>query len=130
MAAEHRKHKVNDPKCAKCAELGWQCIPLAVESYGGRGSFGLSLKGSGWSASIWPPQLSTYSLKPTHVLYWPVITSTRKKLSYIGVCMIVCGHCVCVCVVYVCNITVLVQCCIMSTKFMEMVEMWCVIEGQ
>ncbi|KAL5457769.1 hypothetical protein EMCRGX_G035061 [Ephydatia muelleri] len=30
-AAEHRKHTENDPKCV---ELGWRCIPLAVESYG------------------------------------------------------------------------------------------------
>ena len=29
-AAEHRKHTENDPKCV---ELGWRCIPLAVESY-------------------------------------------------------------------------------------------------
>ena len=30
-SAEHRKHTENDPKCV---ELGWRCIPLAVESYG------------------------------------------------------------------------------------------------
>eukprot|EP00731_Ephydatia_muelleri_P019436 Em0012g261a len=29
--AEARKHNAND---SKCAELGWVCIPLAVESYG------------------------------------------------------------------------------------------------
>ena len=29
-AAENRKHTANDPKCA---ELGWRCVPLAVESY-------------------------------------------------------------------------------------------------
>ena len=29
-AAENRKHKANDPKCA---ELGWRCVPLAVETY-------------------------------------------------------------------------------------------------
>ena len=29
-AAEKRKHTANDPKCA---ELGWVCVPLAVESY-------------------------------------------------------------------------------------------------
>ncbi|KAL5470899.1 hypothetical protein EMCRGX_G028953 [Ephydatia muelleri] len=29
--AEVRKHNANDPKCR---ELGWVCIPLAVESYG------------------------------------------------------------------------------------------------
>ena len=29
--AEVRKHKANDPKCR---ELGWVCIPLAVETYG------------------------------------------------------------------------------------------------
>ena len=28
-AAEHRKHNKNDPKCA---ELGWRCVPLAVEN--------------------------------------------------------------------------------------------------
>ena len=30
-AAECRKHSSNDPKCQ---ELGWVCIPLAVETYG------------------------------------------------------------------------------------------------
>ena len=30
-AAEQRNHSENDPKCV---ELGWRCIPLAVESYG------------------------------------------------------------------------------------------------
>ena len=29
--AEVRKHNAND---AKCTELGWVCIPLAVETYG------------------------------------------------------------------------------------------------
>ena len=33
-AAEHRKHNENDPKCA---ELGWRCVPLAVENYGAWG---------------------------------------------------------------------------------------------
>ena len=31
LVAEARKHNAND---FKCAELGWVCIPLAVESYG------------------------------------------------------------------------------------------------
>ncbi|KAL5493890.1 hypothetical protein EMCRGX_G015125 [Ephydatia muelleri] len=31
LVAEARKHNAND---SKCAELGWVCIPLAVESYG------------------------------------------------------------------------------------------------
>ena len=31
MAADVRKHGVND---CKCAELGWVAIPLAVETYG------------------------------------------------------------------------------------------------
>ena len=31
FAAEERKHKAND---SKCAELGWVCIPIAVETYG------------------------------------------------------------------------------------------------
>eukprot|EP00731_Ephydatia_muelleri_P034840 Em0081g5a len=30
LAAEKHKHNAND---AKCSELGWKCIPLAVESY-------------------------------------------------------------------------------------------------
>ena len=30
FAAEERKHKAND---SKCAELGWVCIPIAVETY-------------------------------------------------------------------------------------------------
>ena len=33
-AAESRKHEQND---TKCSELGWQCIPLAVETYGAWG---------------------------------------------------------------------------------------------
>ena len=32
--AEARKHRANDPKCS---ELGWLCIPLAVETYGNWG---------------------------------------------------------------------------------------------
>ena len=32
--AESRKHDANDPKCV---ELGWICIPLAVEAYGNWG---------------------------------------------------------------------------------------------
>ena len=32
-AAECRKHAAND---ARCQELGWLCIPLAVETYGNR----------------------------------------------------------------------------------------------
>ncbi|KAL5475298.1 hypothetical protein EMCRGX_G027384 [Ephydatia muelleri] len=34
QAAEERKHASND---AKCEDLGWTCIPLAVESYGNWG---------------------------------------------------------------------------------------------
>ena len=33
-SVEHRKHTENDPKCV---ELGWRCIPSAVESYGAWG---------------------------------------------------------------------------------------------
>ena len=32
--AEVRKYRANDPKCS---ELGWVCIPLAVETYGNWG---------------------------------------------------------------------------------------------
>ena len=31
QAAESRKHQVNNEKCQ---ELGWACIPLAIETYG------------------------------------------------------------------------------------------------
>ena len=31
LAAETRKHIVNDKKCE---ELGWECVPIAVETYG------------------------------------------------------------------------------------------------
>ena len=34
FAAEVRKHTAND---AKCQELGWSCIPWAVEAYGNWG---------------------------------------------------------------------------------------------
>ena len=34
LLAEKRKHQANDPKCHM---LGWNCIPLAVESYGNWG---------------------------------------------------------------------------------------------
>ena len=34
LSVETHKHKVNDPKCS---ELGWVCVPLAVETYGNCG---------------------------------------------------------------------------------------------
>ena len=34
QSAEERKHRAND---VKCAELGWSCVPLAVETYGAWG---------------------------------------------------------------------------------------------
>ena len=34
-ATEEHKHVNND---AKCAELGWRCIPMVVESYGSWGT--------------------------------------------------------------------------------------------
>ena len=34
-ASEQRKHIANDPKCQ---ELGWVCVPLAVETYGNWGT--------------------------------------------------------------------------------------------
>ncbi|KAL5484534.1 hypothetical protein EMCRGX_G021052 [Ephydatia muelleri] len=34
VAAESRKYVANDPKCT---ELGWTCVPLAVETYGNWG---------------------------------------------------------------------------------------------
>ena len=34
QSAEARKHRAND---SKCSELGWVCVPLAVETYGNWG---------------------------------------------------------------------------------------------
>ena len=34
VAVEARKHRANNPKCS---ELGWVCIPLAMETYGNWG---------------------------------------------------------------------------------------------
>ena len=47
-SVEHRKHTENDPKCV---ELGWRCIPLAVElwSLGSRGVEGLLTGGYSFS---------------------------------------------------------------------------------
>ena len=36
LSAETRKHAANDPKCR---ELGWMCIPMAVEMYGNKQMF-------------------------------------------------------------------------------------------
>ena len=49
LAAETRKLHSNGPKCQ---ELGWSCIPLAVETYGNWGSRHMILS-PGWHPS-WP----------------------------------------------------------------------------
>ena len=54
--AEARKHRANDPKCS---ELGWVCIPLAVETYGN------------WSRDA----QSTFSHLASHLA---IITSSHK----------------------------------------------------
>ena len=38
FAAESRKHAANN---AKCQELGWSCIPLAIEAYSNWGERGV-----------------------------------------------------------------------------------------
>ena len=43
-AAECRKHDAND---TRCQELGWLCIPLAVETYGNCGKTALSVLSPG-----------------------------------------------------------------------------------
>ena len=48
LAAEQRKHNAND---VKCFELGWRCVPLAVESYAYMG-VGVQKLGSTWHG--WP----------------------------------------------------------------------------
>ena len=55
-AAEVRKHYVND---AKCTELGWICVPLAVESYGAWGRGGLGFRSSSQHPSSFPGFIST-----------------------------------------------------------------------
>ena len=45
--AETRKHQSNN---AKCSELGWSCLPLAVETYGNWGK-----KGSQYICATGPP---------------------------------------------------------------------------
>ena len=34
QATESRKHQANDPKCS---DLGWECVPMVVETYGAWG---------------------------------------------------------------------------------------------
>eukprot|EP00731_Ephydatia_muelleri_P014233 Em0007g1543a len=55
--SEVRKHRANDPKCS---ELGWVCIPLAVETYGN------------WGREA----QSTFSRLATHLA---IITSSHKS---------------------------------------------------
>ena len=45
-ATELRKHKANNPKCV---QLGWECIPMVVESYGAWGTEASALL----SAVLW-----------------------------------------------------------------------------
>eukprot|EP00731_Ephydatia_muelleri_P013482 Em0007g792a len=57
--AEVRKHRANDPKCS---ELGWVCIPLAVETYGN------------WGREA----QSTFSRLASHLA---IITSSHKNID-------------------------------------------------
>ena len=62
FVAEERKHRSND---AKCAELGWVSIPLAVETYG---CWGTEAK---WAFSQLASRLATRQNcpKPTAITY-------------------------------------------------------------
>ena len=56
LVTEVHKHNSND---AKCSELGWTCIPIAVETYGCWGAEAMQtsswklLKVSGYLSIIW-----------------------------------------------------------------------------
>eukprot|EP00731_Ephydatia_muelleri_P005537 Em0002g1713a len=93
LFAEARKHNAND---SKCAELGWVCIPLAVESYGCWGteaqqSFSrlaarLAIQ-MGCSKSQAPPALSRSLVRANARACSPVqgFGSRRRGLRYVGV---------------------------------------------
>ena len=62
--AEVRKHNAND---AKCTELGWVCIPLAVETYG---CWGVEAQGSiSWLAARLALQLQRSKSKAITSIY-------------------------------------------------------------
>ena len=93
LFAEARKHSAND---SKCAELGWVCIPLAVESYGCWGteaqqSFSrlaahLAIQ-MGCSKSQAPPALSLSLVRAKARACSPVqgFGSRRRGLRCVGV---------------------------------------------
>ena len=55
LAAEQHKHNVNN---ATCSELGWKCVPLAVESYGCWGAEELGSTLHIWLLA-WPNSLAS-----------------------------------------------------------------------
>ena len=67
LAAEVRKHNVND---AKCSELGWTCIPIVFETYGCCGAEAMQ--------TLSPPSNSpSHQGKPLHVTcHLPIIWQT------------------------------------------------------
>ena len=68
FAAEETKHKAND---SKCAELGWVCIPIAVETYG---CWGTEAK---WALSQLASHLATRQNCPKPA----VVTALYQRLS-------------------------------------------------
>ena len=68
FAAEERKHKAND---SKCAELGWVCIPIAVETYG---CWGTEAK---WALSQLASRLATRQNCPKSA----AVTALYQRLS-------------------------------------------------
>ena len=62
------KHKAND---SKCAELGWVCIPIAVETYG---CWGTEAK---WALSQLASRLATHQNCPKSA----AITALYQRLS-------------------------------------------------
>ena len=71
VAAESHKHVANDPKCF---ELGWTCVPLAVETYG---NWGVEAQETfSCLASVLPASHSVSKSKATDNIYgrlnlWP-----------------------------------------------------------
>ena len=78
FAAEERKHKAND---SKCAELGWVCIPIAVETYG---CWGTEAK---WAISQLASRLATRQNCPKSAsvtaLYHVLFDRAKMKLCKI-----------------------------------------------
>ena len=119
LVAEAKKHNAND---SKCAELGWVCIPLAVESYG---CWGMEAKQSfSRLAARLAIQMGCNKSEATTILYQRLSLSlvranARALLSHQGFSIRRTGVEVCGCGV-VAAVTLLV-CCMVYVKFVILI---------